>query len=113
MCSAPLMYRDLEHLFSESRSHSADVGSFLPVALLDAHTSRISTLASCVFEWTPAIASSSSDGTMCLWDPDDGRCLLRQAEALPGEASDEPESSTETYPEPPTEFTCADHWRHP
>ena len=95
----------------------AGAAGFAPIALLDAHTSKISSLASCVFEWTPAIASCSADGAspppcvpavaarrepdppivalafglvsgaMCLWDPEDGRCLLRHPTALPGEAT--------------------------
>lgn len=63
----------------------AGAGTFAPIALLDGHGARVSTLAGCVFEWTPAIASASCDGTICLWDPDDGRCLLRQSSVLPAE----------------------------
>ena len=60
---------------------------FQPVALIDGHCCAVSTLLPCTFEWTPAIASTHDDGTICLYDPDDGRCLLRQPELLPGKAT--------------------------
>jgi len=69
----------------ESESDNGAANLFSPIAFLDGHSTRVSTLATCVFEWTPAIASASSDGTICLWDPDDGRCLLRQSNVLPAE----------------------------
>lgn len=70
----------------EAESHSS-LDQFAPVALVDGHCCAVCTLLPCTFEWTPAIASSHEDGTLSLFDPDDGRCLLRQSDLLPGKST--------------------------
>eukprot|EP00002_Diphylleia_rotans_P002894 TRINITY_DN11889_c0_g1_i8.p1 TRINITY_DN11889_c0_g1~~TRINITY_DN11889_c0_g1_i8.p1 ORF type:complete len:1063 (+),score=149.18 TRINITY_DN11889_c0_g1_i8:72-3260(+) len=56
-------------------------------AILLGHESRVLSLASCLVEWIDSIASLAEDGTICVWDLLDGRCLKRHSNIIEGPLS--------------------------
>eukprot|EP00698_Gefionella_okellyi_P015503 TRINITY_DN4379_c0_g1_i1.p1 TRINITY_DN4379_c0_g1~~TRINITY_DN4379_c0_g1_i1.p1 ORF type:complete len:1060 (-),score=202.67 TRINITY_DN4379_c0_g1_i1:4110-7289(-) len=62
---------------------SPDSRSVSLLSLLTAHQAAVTAFCSCVHEWSEAVVSACQDGTLCAWDPQDGRCLVTSTSMLP------------------------------
>jgi len=46
-----------------------------PFAVLYGHESKVTDMAECVYDYTPSVCSVSVDGSLCVWNLSDGRCM--------------------------------------
>jgi len=46
-----------------------------PFAVLSGHECTVTTMTECIYDFVPSVCSVSLDGSMCIWNLSDGRCM--------------------------------------
>eukprot|EP01119_Soliformovum_irregulare_P018792 TRINITY_DN5827_c0_g1_i2.p1 TRINITY_DN5827_c0_g1~~TRINITY_DN5827_c0_g1_i2.p1 ORF type:complete len:911 (+),score=219.01 TRINITY_DN5827_c0_g1_i2:90-2822(+) len=58
---------------SENKTHASE--NLRLRCILTGHTTQITALASVTYDWKETVISVSADGTICLWNSTDGKCV--------------------------------------
>jgi len=66
-------------LSSSSSSSKSSSSNIAPFSIMHGHEARVTAITTCIYDYSLCACSLSVDGTLCVWNLADGRCMAMQA----------------------------------